>query len=144
MEITIREISESDYNAVLSLWNNELGNHTVTAENIAPHHERVKNDDRYKTFVAVVDGNVVGFVTSVWSHAVGCEVGFMQITGIATDSKLQGKGIGAKLIEAMENHAKTKGIDSMLLGCGVKRIGAHAFYERQGYDKGSWMFAKSL
>ena len=55
MEIFIREIEEKDYFALLSLWNNELGNGNVTTENIILHYERIKNDDRYKTYVALFE-----------------------------------------------------------------------------------------
>ena len=142
--LEIREIEEKDYVAVLSLWNNELGNSRATTENIAPHYNRMKGDDRYKTFVALLDGKVVGLVTSVWSYAVGFDVGFMHITGIAVSKDAQGAGVGAKLLAHMEGYAKSIGIDTMLLACGVKRTDAHAFYERNGYSKDSWCFDKSL
>ena len=144
METIIRNIQEKDYPAVLQLWNNELGNSAVTAENIGPHYARMKDDDRYKTLVAEVDNKVAGLVTSVWSYAVGCEVGFMQITGIAVSKEAQGTGIGAKLINAIEKYARDKGLSAIVLGCGVKRTAAHAFYERHGYSKDSWCFAKVL
>ena len=142
--IEIREIEEKDYPAVLSLWNNELGNRRVTAENIAPHYGRIKDDSRYKTFVALLDGKVTGLVSSVWSYAVGFDAGFMHITGIAVNKEAQGTGVGAKLLSHMENYAKSLGICTILLACGVKRTDAHAFYERNGYNKNSWCFDKSL
>ena len=142
--VEIREIEEGDYPAVLSLWNNELGNRRVTAENIAPHYDKMKDDSRYKTFVALLDGKVSGLVSSVWSLAVGLDVGFMHITGIAVDKEARGTGIGAKLLAHMEDYAKSLGICTMLLACGIKRTDAHAFYRRNGYNKDSWCFDKSL
>ena len=50
MKVFIREIEEKDYLALLPLWN-QFGGY-ATAENIAPHYERIKNDERYKTLVA--------------------------------------------------------------------------------------------
>ena len=59
MDIIIREIEERDYLALLPIWNNELGSQAVTADNIARHYDRVKDDERYKTFVALIEDNVV-------------------------------------------------------------------------------------
>ncbi|GIP29407.1 hypothetical protein J23TS9_45370 [Paenibacillus sp. J23TS9] len=39
MDIEIREIQETDYPDVVLLWNNDLGSHTVTAENIYERFE---------------------------------------------------------------------------------------------------------
>ena len=71
MGIFIREIEPKDYPALLSLWNNELGSNDVTIENIAPHYDRVKGDNHYKTYVALLDDELIGFVSSVQTYAVG-------------------------------------------------------------------------
>ena len=143
MEIAIREIEEEDYNAVLSLWK-ELGNKLVTADNIALHYDRVKNDDRYKTFVALLDSKVVGLISSVQSYEVGYEVGFIHIVGLVVRNENQGKGIGTKLLQHFEVYAKDKGVHSIILNTGVQRTGAHAFYKANGYDNHSWCFSKRL
>ena len=109
MDIIIRGIEEKDYFSVLSLGNNELGcRHNV--EDVSTHYERVKDDERYKTFVALLDAEVVGFVSSVWSFEIGCEVGFMHVGALAVKTEKQNKGIGAKLINHIENYAIEKRI----------------------------------
>ena len=142
MEIVIREIEEKDYPALLSIWNNELGNKDVTAENIKPHYDRVKNDSRYKTYVACLEGELVGFISSAQTYAVGFDGSAMQIIGIAVKAEKQNKGIGTKLIRSMENYAREINCYSVGLCSGFKRTGAHAFYEHMGYIKGSYAFTK--
>ncbi len=132
MEIIIRKIEEKDYLEVLSLWNNELGNLRVTAENIATHYDRVKDDERYKTFVALFE------------NEVGLEVGFIHIVGLAVKNEKQGKGIGTKLLQYIEDYAREKGVYRIILNSGIKRTEAHLFYEHNNYDKGSWCFGKTL
>ena len=44
MDIEIREIIVNDYSEVLLLWNNELGNSKINAENISVRFERMNND----------------------------------------------------------------------------------------------------
>ena len=144
MEIFIREIEEKDYLTLLPIWDNELGNGSVTAENITPHYDRVKNDDRYKTYVAVLEDEVVGFISSAQTYAVGFDGACMQIIAMAVKTENQNKGIGTKLIQRMEAYAREQGCYSIGVCSGVKRTGAHAFYEHNGYDKGSYAFAKWL
>ena len=144
MEIFIREIEEKDYPVLLSLWNNELGNRHVTAENIAPHYDRVKNDDRYKTYVALLEDEVVGFISSSQTYAVGFDGSYMQIIAMAVKTEKQNKGIGTKLIQSMESYARERSCYSIGVCSGFKRTDAHAFYERNGFDKGSYAFSKWL
>lgn len=144
MNIIVREIEEKDYSAILSLWNNELGNKNVTIENIAPHYDRVKNDDRYKTYVALLENEVAGFISSAQTYAVGFDGSYMQIIAIAVKTEKQGKGIGTKLIQSMESYAREKGCYGIGVCSGFKRTGAHAFYERNGFYKGSYAFNKTL
>ena len=144
MDIVIHEVEETDYPALLLLWNNELGNGHVTADNIALHYNRVKNDDRYKTYVALLENEVVGFISSAQTYAVGFDGSAMQIIAMAVKTEKQNKGIGTKLIQRMENYAKEVRSYSIGLCSGFKRTAAHAFYERNGFVKGSYAFTKML
>jgi len=142
MNITIREIQEKDYPALLPLWG-QFGGH-ATAENIARHYDRIKNDGRYKTFVASSADDIVGFITSTRYYGIGIEGSYMVIIGIAVHDQWRRKGIGTKLIQRMENYAKGAGVFSIYLNSDFKRTAAHAFYERNGYNKGSYGFGKTV
>ena len=144
MEIMIREIQEYDYSEVLSLWNNEIGNRKVNEANIATAYERMSRNDDYKTFVAVWENKVVGFITTVQILAVGLPEGYLKINGLAVKGEYQGKGIGTKLLQYVERMAYEKELSFILLSSGVKRIKAHAFYEHNNYDKDSFCFDKVL
>ena len=143
MNIIINEISEKDYLGVLSIGNSEIGRDDSLADMIT-HYNRVKDDERYQTFVALLDGEAVGFISSLWSYALGCEVGFILITGLAVKADMHNKGIGTKLIQHTENYAREKGISHIILNTGVQRTAAHAFYKSKGYDNHSWCFTKPL
>jgi len=144
MEIFIREIEEKDYLALLSLWNNELGNKYVTVENIKPHYDRVKNDECYKTYLALIENEIVGFISSAQTYAVGFDGSYMQIIAMAVKTEMQNKGIGTKLIQKMERYAREKGCYSIGVCSGLKRTDAHVFYEHNKFDKSSYAFAKWL
>ena len=142
MDIIIREVDEKDYLALLPLWS-QFGGY-ATAENIVPHYKRVENDERYKTFVAFVNDEAVGFITSVLWYGIGVEGSYMMITGIAVSDKFQHNGIGTKLIQQMESYAKEIDVFHIHLNSGFKRISAHTFYEHNGFEKGSYGFGKTI
>ena len=144
MEIVVRDIQEIDYPEVLSLWNNEIGNRNLNAVSMASDYERMSKNDDYKTFVALLENKVVGFITTVQVLAVGLPVGYLKINGLVVKEEYQGNGIGTKLLQYVENMAYEKEISYILLSSGVKRIKAHAFYERNNYDKDSFCFDKVL
>ena len=144
MEIIIREVEIKDYPALLSLWNNELGFNYVTIDNIAPHYNRVKDDARYKTYVALLKEEVVGFVSSAQTYAVGYDGSSMQIIALAVKTDKQNQGIGSQLIRRMESYAIEENCYCIGLCSGFKRADAHAFYERKGFEKGSYAFVKML
>jgi ribosomal protein S18 acetylase RimI-like enzyme len=54
---------------------------------------------------------------------------------LATQSKLQSRGIGAKLIKEMERHIRARGITTAVVGVEDNNLRARALYERLGYEQ---------
>ena len=144
LEIIIREIDERDYPDVLKIWNNELGNSYFNAENFDWHHDRFKGNENYKVFVADLGDCVAGIVYIMQYAPWGTESEQFWIQGIGVKESVQGKGIGTKLLEHIEEYAKKKGIGHITLNTGFKRTAAHAFYERNGYSSGNYCFGKNI
>jgi len=144
MEIKIREIVANDYSEVVYLWNDVLGVRNVNNENFRVTMEDMNKEGNYKTFVALFENDVVGFVAIVHALSVGSSTGYLHIQGLAVKKELQHSGIGTKLLKHTENYAKEKGISSIILCSGMKRTDAHAFYEHNGYDKDSYCFDKTI
>ena len=142
MDLIIRGIQEKDYPALLPLWS-QFGGY-ANSENIKRHYDRIKNDDRYKTFIALFNNETAGFITSVQYYGIGIEGSYMVIIGIAVKKEMQNKGIGTRLIQEMEQYAKESGVFSIYLNSDFKRTEAHAFYERNGYEKHSYGFGKII
>ncbi|QNK57105.1 GNAT family N-acetyltransferase [Paenibacillus sp. PAMC21692] len=144
MEIKIREIAADEYSEVVVLWNDVLGVHTVTDENFRVTMEQMIKAGNYKTFVALLENHVVGFISIVHGLAVGSENGYLHITGLAVRKEFQRHKVGTELLRYTENYAKDSRISSIILCTGMKRTNAHAFYEHNGYDKDSFCFDKII
>lgn len=142
LNVEIREIEPRDYQAVLALWNNDLGNRRVTAENIGETYEKMAADDRYHTFVALIDGAVAGFVTAVESLAAGFPVGYLKMNGLAVKAEYRRRGVATRLMNQLERLARERGLSDIGLASGFQREDAHKFYESIGYEKFSYYFTK--
>jgi GNAT superfamily N-acetyltransferase len=144
MEIKIREVVANDYTEVVFLWSDVLGIRNVNGENFRVTMEKMNKDGNYKTFVALFENDLVGFVTIVQALSVGVPIGYLHIQALAVKKEFQHGGIGTKLLRHTENYAKEIGITSIILCSGFKRTDAHAFYEHNGYDKDSYCFDKMI
>ena len=93
--------------------------------------------------VADLDG-VVGILT--WHvtpvlhrpHPVG------RITMMAVAEGARGRGIGTRLLAAVEARLRNRGCGLVEVTSNIKRMRAHGFYKRAGYDRTSYRFMKPL
>jgi GNAT superfamily N-acetyltransferase len=106
--------------------------------------EMMNKDEGYKTFVALMGNKIVGFVAIEQSLDFVSPIGCLRINDLAVIHEYRRKGIGTKLMMHAEEYAKEKGLSSVILNSGIQRKDAHAFYEKLGYDKTSYCFAKKV
>lgn len=144
MNIVIREIERKDYEAVAAIWRDVLGFSSATDESVARTYGKMKGDSRYCTFVADADGEIAGFVTTVETLAVDHPDGYIKMNGLAVLPEFQRRGIGKMLMERVEQLAVEWNASAIGLASGFQRAGAHAFYERLGYQKTSFWFRKNV
>jgi len=67
-----------------------------------------------------------------------------RITMLAVAEKLRGAGIGTALVAEAEKRLAATGCGLIEVTSNAKRLRAHAFYERLGYERTSYRFAKAL
>ena len=78
-------------------------------------------------FVYQENNKTLGFVT----HKI--DEDFATIGLVAVDSFSQGKGIGGKLIDAVENRLISDGVFKLLIPTQLENTNACCFYEKKGY-----------
>ena len=144
MSVVIREIESKDYIPVATIWRNVLGLLSVTDETVVKTCEKMKDDNRYCTFVADVNGSVVGFATTVETLAIDQPNGYIKINGLAVLPEFQHRGIGKMLMERVEKLAGERNISLIGLASGFQRTDAHRFYEHLGWKKLSFWFRKTI
>lgn len=142
--VRIREMESGDALSVAAVWRETFGPLTVTDESVARVYEKMKGDDRYHIFVADMNGNVVGLVTTVESLAINLPDGYIKVNGLAVLPDFQHCGIGKMLMERVEELACERKAALVEIASGFQRTDAHAFYEHLGYQKTSFRLSKRI
>lgn len=101
-------------------------------------------DPRYATLVADSDSNVVGVGGATLDRYYEKDGLYARLVVLAVSSTARGLGIGGQLVQALEGWGASKGAREMFVNSGLHRGEAHRFYERCGYSRTGFRFAKPL
>jgi len=107
-------------------------------------YNRALASDR-QLYLCALDGQqVVGFGSlaikaNLWSEAF---VGF--VDEMVVDEAHRGQGIGSQILGQLTIWAREHGCNRIELDSAFHRKGAHAFYERHGFQSRGYLFSKLL
>lgn len=94
---------------------------------------RILKDADHEFLVFELGERVTAFIEAEIYAPVYAEQVMLNVLGLVVDEKNQGQGIGAQLLNALEEKAKAREIKVIRLNSGLQRHEAHQFYEHQGY-----------
>ena len=114
----------------------------VTAQAVA---ERLELLDRLgqPALVAEEDG-IVGCLTWNIMRVLHRDTPVGRISMLVVDATKRSAGIGAKLVAEAETRMAAAGCKLVELTSNEKRLDAHRFYERLGYERTSLRFGKTI
>jgi GNAT superfamily N-acetyltransferase len=102
-------------------------------ETVAARLERLLPRPQQLVLVAVPPGNAA----AGWIHAAEQELlesgRRCEIVGLVVDAAYRGRGVGRRLVEAVEVWAAGRALDVITVRSNVARAESHPFYERLGY-----------
>lgn len=139
----ILPMTASDLRDVARL-SEQLG-YPTSAEALAPRLAHILKRIDHKVFVYHLEKKVVG-----WIHLEVVldliEEAKLEIKALVVDENYRGLKIGAELIEAAKEWARTQKLNTLYLSCNQKRVEAHRFYLKQGFQqqKASYFFELNL
>ncbi|WP_233236672.1 GNAT family N-acetyltransferase [Bordetella sp. LUAb4] len=93
---------------------------------------------------AVLDGVVLGIISLHFIPQLALAGDFCRISYFCVSERARGAGIGALLEGKAVEIARERGCDRIELHCHARRVDAHRFYLRQGYEDSPRYFFKSL
>ena len=141
MGVSVRDAVIADAEALTALIR-ELGYSATPAETAARFQGLLAEGK--PPLIAQVGGVVVGMLT--WNvmpvlHRRG-PVG--RISALIVTEGARGQGIGRALVAAAAERLGAQGCILLEVTSNVRLEQAHAFYERLGFERTSWRFAKPL
>lgn len=83
--------------------------------------------------VAEVDGVVAGYISTYQSIRAPSHSHVLSVNGLAVDPAAQGKGVGRRLVEAVIELARERGLAKVGLRVLGHNTGARRLYERCGF-----------
>lgn len=140
--IDIRPAETSDA-AALAVLLGELG-YPTDATQAASRLARVAADPQAVALVACTASGVCGLATVHAHYALNREEAAVQLTLLVVGSGARRSGAGRCLVAAAEDWARQRGAMRLVVTTAVHRAGAHAFYERIGYELTGRRYARPL
>jgi predicted N-acetyltransferase YhbS len=106
----------------------------VAVEVFARRLSRIRADPT--TFVLVADdrGSVIGLGAAHFIDILEGDRPLTVLIALAVDDRYQLRGVGRALVRALEAEAAARGSFGISVHSGKRRIGAHAFYRKLGYE----------
>lgn len=139
----IREAKEQDFPTICILMKNKLGYSDLNDGGAINRLKYFSDNSNWITYVAADGcGEIMGFIGVMKSLSYNIEGNYSQIMALAVSEKAQRKGIGIKLVKKAEEWSLENGITDIGVNCGIKRLGAQAFYEKNDYAKKSFSLMK--
>lgn len=151
-EVAVRDAAPSDRAEIVRLMDEMKAHHRV----FNPHEARFRpapdaleefvagsiEDPAVGVLVAEGAGRLLAFVSfrlveKSWGRS--CEVDLLSV-----DEEHRGGGIGALVMEAVEERARESGASGVRLAVSLGNDGALRFYERLGYERSSIRLGKDL
>lgn len=121
----------------------ELGYPTSTAA-VERRLARFSGQPDRVVFVAEWNATPVGVAAAQVIPAIHLDEPVAMLTAMDVAAGHRGLGIGRSLVHAVESWARSSGAQRMSITTGLARAGAHAFYERLGYDHTGRRYLKLL
>ena len=87
---------------------------------------------------------VVAFISLHFIPQIGVAGDFARISYFSVDDSVRGQGIGREMEEYVVMLAKERGCDRIEVHCHTRRVDAHRFYFRQGYEESPKYLMKRL
>lgn len=133
---TIRRVESADHPALLAILN-YYAQHTTADFSDRPHtlndiRSLVATDERLPKYVAVAEGEVVGFAVAYPFRPEATFADTVKFTYWLKPS-FTGKGVGSLLCRQLESECWQNGFRQVLVNISSENSGSILFHERRGY-----------
>ena len=140
--LSIREAHTGDADT-LALLLGELG-YPASPSEVVERLDRLRSFPHAIALVAEVEGRVGGLVTAHAFPSIHSTTMVALLTTLVVDTTYARRSIGRRLVGTAEEWARARGAVRLTVTSGLHRAGAHAFYERVGFERTGVRLTKHL
>lgn len=132
--LTIQHAKDADLESLSKLYEELIGERT-NLDKMNQNFRLMESNPNYIVLTAKEDNSVIGSVMGIIClDLVGECKPFMVIENVVVKSAWRGRGIGAKLMEEIEEIGRERNCYYTMFVSGSHRKEAHQFYKAIGYD----------
>jgi GNAT superfamily N-acetyltransferase len=106
----------------------------VDRETMQRRVEQLGGREEHVIFVAESNDEIVGWIQGA-EHDLLVAGRIGEICGLVVDDGRRTSGVGRRLVEAVEQWARERGLDQVSVRSNVVRTESHPFYEKVGYTR---------
>lgn len=143
MIITIRRAKLEDYEALMKLYNGFVGGDRYSKGD-QDSFKKVLNSTSNKIYVAEDEGKLIGFIAFSKRDVVRYPKPILELDELFIAITYQKHGVGSRLMDQMEQDAKTMNCHAIFIESAYQHKPAHKFYEKLGYENYGYHFKKVL
>lgn len=139
-DVYIRDLRSTDLPELLPLLD-ELGypvEGDILASRLTDYFARGES-----ALVAEKEGRIVGLLTLHITPVIHRAGAVGRVTNLVVTTPMHGQGVGRALMDEAERRLWEKGCVLIEVTSNMKRVDAHAFYKRLGYEQTSFRFGKA-
>jgi len=140
--MSIRSAQAGDGLAIEQLLD-QLG-YTATTDFLPKKLDRMLADPNERLLVYETTAGVVAFISVHFIPQIAVAGDFARISYFSVADSVRGQGIGREMEEYAVMLAKERGCDRIEVHCHTRRVDAHRFYFRQGYEESPKYLMKRL
>ena len=145
--LVIRRASQQDLGAILALYAEPDidDGHVLDLSGAQRIYERMQRYPNYATYVAVLEGEVVGtFSLLIMDNLAHMGAPSGVVEDIVVHSRWRGQGVGRRMMRFAMERCREAGCYKLALSSNLKRARAHTFYESLGFQRHGYSFIASL
>jgi GNAT superfamily N-acetyltransferase len=130
--ITIRRATMADAPAMAELIT-QLGYPSTSGEMSRRLRDIFQHSD-YLAMVVETGHHIVAMAGACLGYFFEKNHTHGRLIAMVVDASVRNQGIGARLLEAVEEWMRSRGVAEMIVNSHISRLDAHRFYEAYGYE----------
>ena len=141
--LVIRKASQQDLGAILALYAEPDidDGHVLDLSDAERIYERMQRYPNYATYVAVLEGEVVGtFALLIMDNLAHMGAPSGVVEDVVVQSRCRGQGVGRRMMRFAMERCREAGCYKLALSSNLKRARAHSFYESLGFQRHGYSF----